>query len=92
MYAKLGELEDGEKILMEMPKRTVPSRNALMAGRAQNSKEQEALDLSRQLQIEGVEPFQVTLASVLPGCSGPWGLNMGKQIHGNLLKSDLLYG
>ena len=92
MYAKLGELEDAMKIFMEMPERTVSSRNALIAGHAQNNKEQEALGLFRQLQIEGVEPSQVTFASVLPACNGPWGLNMGKQIHCNLLKSGLLYG
>lgn len=92
MYAKFGELGDANKLFMEMPERTVASRNALIAGYAQNNKEQEALDLFRQMKIEGTEPSRFTYASVLPACNGIWGLHMGKEIHCNLLKSGLFPG
>ncbi|ONK70751.1 uncharacterized protein A4U43_C04F1150 [Asparagus officinalis] len=92
LYAKLDELEDANKIFTEIPERNVASWNALISGHAQNNKEQEALDLFRQMKIEGVEPSQITFTGVLASCNGPWGLDIGKQIHCNLLKSGLIYG
>lgn len=92
MYAKFGVLDSANKIYMDMPERTVASWNALIAGHAQNNKEQKALDLFRQMQIEGIEPSEFTFASVLPACNGRWGLDMGKQVHCKLLKSGLLCG
>lgn len=90
-YAKLGEVTAAKKVFLQMPEKSVVSRNALIAGFVQNNNEEEALDLFRQLQIEGLEPSQFTFASILPACSGPSGTTMGQQVHCHTLKSGLLF-
>ncbi|XP_008785200.1 pentatricopeptide repeat-containing protein At3g09040, mitochondrial [Phoenix dactylifera] len=91
LYAKLGEVIAAKKVFLQMPEKSVVSWNALIAGFVQNNNEEAALDLFRQLQIEGLEPSQFTFASILPACSGPSRITMGQQVHCHTLKSGLLF-
>uniref|UniRef100_UPI0040747504 Synthetic PPR-DYW protein n=1 Tax=synthetic construct TaxID=32630 RepID=UPI0040747504 len=87
MYAKCGELEDARKVFDEMPERNVVSWNAMISGYAQNGQSEEALELFREMQQEGIKPSEFTFCSVLSACASLGSLEMGKQIHGYVIKS-----
>ncbi|CAD5175506.1 unnamed protein product [Musa acuminata subsp. malaccensis] len=90
-YSKHGEIEAAKRVYRQMHERSVVSTNALIAGLVQNNNEEEALEMFRKMQVENLEPSEFTFSSILPACSQPSRLIMGKQVHGHLLKSGLLY-
>ncbi|KAK9270297.1 hypothetical protein L1049_025875 [Liquidambar formosana] len=90
MYAKCGAIGNARKVHSSMPQRSVVSMNALIAGYTQNNLE-EAVSLFREMQAEGLNPSEVTFASLLDACSGPHRLDLGSQIHCLILKSGFLY-
>lgn len=68
----------------EMPERTVPCFNALIAGLSQCGKVDEARDVLSLLRKEGILPDSVTVASVLPACGV---VEQAKQLHGHVVKT-----
>ncbi|XP_022749405.1 pentatricopeptide repeat-containing protein At3g09040, mitochondrial isoform X2 [Durio zibethinus] len=90
MYAKCGAIDDACKVLCGMPKRSVVSVNAMIAGYAPKDLD-EAMFLFREMQVDGLKPSEVTFASLLDACDEPHKLNIGKQIHCLIVKRGLLY-
>ncbi|XP_057972951.1 pentatricopeptide repeat-containing protein At3g09040, mitochondrial [Malania oleifera] len=90
MYAKCGANRAAHEVLSCMPEWSVASMNALIAGYAQNNLE-EAIDLFRAMQDEGLSPSKITFASLLDACNGAHKLNLGRQIHCLVLKRGFLY-
>ncbi|XP_058094583.1 pentatricopeptide repeat-containing protein At3g09040, mitochondrial [Magnolia sinica] len=87
MYAKCGAIAAANKAFFQMPEKSVVSWNALIAGYIQKNNAEEALDLFRRMQAEGLKPSQFTFASILTACSSPYRLTMGRQVHCYTLKS-----
>ncbi|XP_062218560.1 pentatricopeptide repeat-containing protein At2g02750 [Phragmites australis] len=84
-YARLGRLRDARRVFDEMPERTVPCFNALVAGLAQRGEAGEARRVFRLLlREEGLLLSSVTVASVLPACAG---VEQGEQLHGLVVKT-----
>ncbi|XP_027104555.2 pentatricopeptide repeat-containing protein At2g33680 [Coffea arabica] len=69
MYAKCGNLEDGNIVFWRMPARDVVSWNAMISGHSQNGRGAEALELFEEMRMEGTEPDYVTFVNVLSACS-----------------------
>ena len=90
MYAKCGVIEAARIVFSCMPKRSVVSMNALIAGCVQNNLE-EAIDLFREMQAVGLNPTEITFASILDACNGPLMLILGIQIHCLIVKWGLLF-
>eukprot|EP00257_Ricinus_communis_P019936 XP_015579060.1 pentatricopeptide repeat-containing protein At3g09040, mitochondrial [Ricinus communis] len=90
MYAKCGDVGSAQKILKSMPEHSVVSINALIAGYAPVNLE-EAIILFEKMQAEGLNPSEITFASLLDGCGGPEQLILGIQIHCLILKRGLQY-
>ncbi|KAH7691089.1 TPR-like protein [Dioscorea alata] len=89
LYAKHGEMDVAEQVFRRMPEQSLVPRNVIITGHVQNSNEEEAFNVFRQMQIDNIEPSRVTFASILSGFSGPLGLRMGTQVHSHILKSGL---
>ncbi|KAK6939997.1 Pentatricopeptide repeat [Dillenia turbinata] len=89
MYVKCGAVEAAEKVLSSMPEWSVVSINALISGYAQERLE-EAINLFQLMQAQGMDPSEITLASLLDACTDPSQLNIGRQIHCYALKTGLL--
>ncbi|KAK3229806.1 hypothetical protein Dsin_001687 [Dipteronia sinensis] len=89
MYAKTGDTGAAHKVLSGMPGRSVVSMNALIAGYSQNNLEK-AIILYQEMQAEGLNPSEITFASLLDACDGPHKFNMGTQFHCVIVKMGLL--
>ncbi|XP_043689989.1 putative pentatricopeptide repeat-containing protein At3g13770, mitochondrial [Telopea speciosissima] len=90
MYAKSGEIHEARGVFERLPERDVVSCTAIIAGYAQLGLDEDALELFRQLQKEGMESNYVTYASVLTALSGLAALDHGRQVHNRVLRSELL--
>ncbi|GFY96267.1 pentatricopeptide repeat (PPR) superfamily protein [Actinidia rufa] len=89
MYAKAGKIHEARGVFDGLPKRDVVSCTAIISGYAQLGLDEEALELFRRLQREGMNCNYVTYASVLTALSGLAALDHGKQVHNHVLRSEL---
>ncbi|KAH9320127.1 hypothetical protein KI387_021896 [Taxus chinensis] len=87
MYAKCGSTEDARKVFDKMPERDLVSWNAMIAGYAANSEDEEALDIFRQVQRVDMNQNQFTLSSALRACASLADLQEGVQVHSVATKS-----
>lgn len=69
MCAKCGSVNIAHSLFERMPKRNVVSWNAIVSCYSQNGYPHEALALFNEMQVQGIKPNSVTVASVLPVCS-----------------------
>ncbi|CAN0906923.1 Putative pentatricopeptide repeat-containing protein At5g37570 [Linum grandiflorum] len=69
MQAKCGSLELAWKEFNRMKVRDVVTYSTMMAALADHGKSQEALDMLKKMQDEGLRPNQVTFVSLLNACS-----------------------
>ncbi|KAG5063492.1 hypothetical protein AAZX31_02G164800 [Glycine max] len=89
MYAKDGKIHEARGIFQCLPERDVVSCTAIISGYAQLGLDEEALELFRRLQREGMQSNYVTYTSVLTALSGLAALDHGKQVHNHLLRSEV---
>ncbi|KAM1854717.1 hypothetical protein ACFX14_010511 [Malus domestica] len=69
MYSKCGELEDSVKVFSRMPQRNSISWNSMIAAFARHGDGSKALQLYEKMNMEGVQPTDVTFLSLLHACS-----------------------
>eukprot|EP01018_Ginkgo_biloba_P024207 Gb_01226 [translate_table: standard] len=81
MYAKCKSIECARQVFDNMCHRNVVSWTVMIGGYAQNGHANEALQLFCQMQLTGLKPNSVTIASVLPACARLAALQQGKEIH-----------
>ncbi|RDX57872.1 putative pentatricopeptide repeat-containing protein, mitochondrial, partial [Mucuna pruriens] len=89
MYAKDGKIHEARRIFECLPERDVVSCTAIISGYAQLGLDEEALELFRRLQGEGMQSNYVTYTSVLTALSGLAALDHGKQVHNHLLRCEV---
>ncbi|XP_059646333.1 putative pentatricopeptide repeat-containing protein At3g13770, mitochondrial [Cornus florida] len=89
MYAKSGKIHEARGVFESLPERDVVSCTAIISGYAQLGLDEEALELFRRLQREGMASNFVTYASVLTALSGLAAIDHGKQVHSHVLRSEL---
>ncbi|ESQ49169.1 hypothetical protein EUTSA_v10019974mg [Eutrema salsugineum] len=90
MYSKCGIIEDSRKIFSSMPEWSVVSINALIAGYSQNNLE-EAVVLFQEMLTRGVNPSEITFATIVEACDKPESLALGTQFHGQIIKRGTSY-
>lgn len=66
------------------------SWSATMGGLARNGYDEEALELLRRMMESGIKPNAKALASVLPSCARMKELDVGKAIHGYVMRHELI--
>ncbi|KAJ7548401.1 hypothetical protein O6H91_07G010300 [Diphasiastrum complanatum] len=87
MYAKCGDLDKAREVLHKLPKRSVVSWTALIAGYSRQGCGVEALELFKEMQQEGVRPDKVTFASIFKACGSMAFLDEGRLVHAQLMES-----
>ncbi|XP_021740931.1 putative pentatricopeptide repeat-containing protein At3g13770, mitochondrial [Chenopodium quinoa] len=86
LYCKCDCLVDARYVFDEMPERNVVSWTAMISGYSQKGFSSEALNLFVQMLRSGTEPNEFTFATVLPSCTGDYGLDYGRQIHSLIVR------
>ncbi|XP_074291213.1 pentatricopeptide repeat-containing protein At2g33680 [Silene latifolia] len=89
MYAKSGCVADARKGFDCLREPDVVLWTSMIAGYIQNGDNEEALSLYARMEEAGISPNDLTLASVLKGCSSLAALEQGKQIHAHAIKYGL---
>ncbi|MCO5581078.1 hypothetical protein L7F22_034954 [Adiantum nelumboides] len=69
MYAACGNLKEAMAVFSSMMDRDLISWSSMVGGWAQHGYGKEALSLFQQMQLEGFKPDELTLSSILIGCS-----------------------
>ncbi|KAF5194692.1 Pentatricopeptide repeat [Thalictrum thalictroides] len=90
MYAKCRRFESARYLLDKMPERDVVSWTALIAGFVSEGNGIEGVNTYYLMRGEGVLPNGFTFATVLKACSMCFVLEIGKQVHGEVIKMGFL--
>ncbi|KAF9596227.1 hypothetical protein IFM89_008386 [Coptis chinensis] len=89
MYAKCGEPEKAKHMFVGIPRKDIVAWSAIIAAFGQTGNPIEALSLFREMQEGNNKPNRITMMSVLPACAELSALNLGKSLHGYIIKSDI---
>jgi pentatricopeptide repeat protein len=96
MYAKCGSIEDAGRVFKSMATRDVVSWNAMIMGYVICGQGHKALQLSEQMEFEGVTPDPVTFVGLLKACASLGALEEGRRIHTQIIQnsyeSDIFVG
>ncbi|XP_022899217.1 pentatricopeptide repeat-containing protein At2g22070-like [Olea europaea var. sylvestris] len=92
MYAKCGEMIFAKILFDEMPERNLVSWNSMIVGFLQNKLYDETVEFFvHVVRDDLINPDQVSFSSVLSACANVRGVDMGRQVHGVVIKSGLEY-
>ncbi|KAL8225710.1 hypothetical protein R6Q57_018267 [Mikania cordata] len=87
-YSAVANLADAHQVFDEMPIRNVVSWTALISAYVHNQKPNSALKLFREMQVNNLDPDQVTLTVALSACADLGALDMGKWIHNFICRNN----
>ncbi|KAF8411715.1 hypothetical protein HHK36_004273 [Tetracentron sinense] len=88
MYSKCGDVFNAQQVFDGMGNRNTVSWNSLITCYEQNGPANEALEIFPRMMGCGIEPDEVTLASVVSACASLSAIKEGVQIHACVMKSD----
>ncbi|KAI3776701.1 hypothetical protein L1987_46489 [Smallanthus sonchifolius] len=86
VYGRIGRLIDARKVFDEMPERNVVSWTAMLDGYLKHGFEDEGLRLFMDFVESGIQANSKTFVYLLNLCSGRLDFELGKQLHGCVLK------
>jgi pentatricopeptide repeat protein len=89
MYAKCGRLDLSHYIFSKMSVKDEVTWNSMISSFSQNGKPEEALDLFRQMSMQGIKYDNVTIPSALSACTRFPSIYHGKEIHGVIIKGPV---
>lgn len=91
MYGKCGDMRLARKMFDGMPERNLVSWNSLITGFSGNKMYGDAVGVFKEvIGVENVVPNQVTFSSVLSACGKMGGFDIGRQVHGVVVKYGLV--
>ncbi|KAG6587679.1 Pentatricopeptide repeat-containing protein, partial [Cucurbita argyrosperma subsp. sororia] len=91
-YAQSGNIDQARILFDEMPQRDCISWAAMIAGYAQSSQSEEALQLFIMMKRNGERLNRSALACALSSCAEIAAFELGKQLHGRLIKAGFQTG
>lgn len=89
MYVKCGEMEEARLLLNGMEEKDVVTWTTLINGYVVNGDARSALMLCRTMQLEGVKPNLVSVASLLSACGDLVSLKHGKCLHAWAIRQNI---
>ncbi|XP_062110205.1 pentatricopeptide repeat-containing protein At2g33680 [Humulus lupulus] len=89
MYAKCASISDARKGFDYLQEPDIVLWTSMIGGYVTNGDNEAALSLYCRMQMGGIMPNELTMASVLKACSSLAALEQGKQIHGQTIKYGL---
>ncbi|CAI0384337.1 unnamed protein product [Linum tenue] len=87
--SKNGNFTSAEQVFSKLKDKDGVSYNSLISGLAQQGFSDRALELFEKMQVEGLDPDCVTVASLLSVCASTKALHRGKQLHSYALKAGM---
>ncbi|KGN63866.1 pentatricopeptide repeat-containing protein At4g02750 [Cucumis sativus] len=91
-YAQCGNIDQAKILFDEMPQRDCISWAAMISGYAQSGQSEEALHLFIKMKRDGGILNRSALACALSSCAEIAALELGKQLHGRLVKAGFQTG
>ncbi|KAL5557315.1 hypothetical protein UlMin_039551 [Ulmus minor] len=88
-YAKCSEMGKAYEYFKNMPEKNVISWTTMISGYVREGLDKEALNLFHEMQMAGIKPDNVTLASTLSACARLGALEQGSWIHAYIDKNGL---
>ncbi|KAJ7945223.1 Pentatricopeptide repeat-containing protein [Quillaja saponaria] len=88
MYSKCGIVTCAQRVFEGMCERNIVSWNSLITCYEQNGPVDEAVEVFIRMLNSGIEPDEVTLASVVSACASLSALREGLQIHTRIVKTN----
>lgn len=89
-YAKAGQLRESSILFDEMPERDTFSWTAMISGYVRHDKPSDALELYRVMQKnDNFKCNKFTISSALAASAAIQSLNLGKEIHGHIMRTGL---
>ncbi|KAI3713701.1 hypothetical protein L1987_72287 [Smallanthus sonchifolius] len=93
MYAKCGRVDLAHQVFVKMSEKDSVCWNSMITNFCQNGQPEKAIDLFREMGLEGANYDSVSISSALSACANLPSLGYGKAIHGfmtrGVLKTDL---
>lgn len=89
MYAECGRLNYAKMIFNQMAEKNTYSWNSMIAGYEQNGQSEEAFQLFKQMQLNGIKPDCFSLASMLSSCATLSDSLKGKELHNFILRNSM---
>ncbi|KAF6146438.1 hypothetical protein GIB67_037738 [Kingdonia uniflora] len=89
MYSSCGVVVDARKLFNRMFLRDVVLWNAMVAGYAKMNRPNEAIGLFRRMQVEDIEPDEVSMLAVLSACAHLGALDLGEWVHDYIEKCGM---
>ncbi|CAI0543470.1 unnamed protein product [Linum tenue] len=86
MYSRCARVEDSIRVFKITRQCDTISWNSVIAGCVQNGMFDEGLRLFRQMLKDNVIPGSVSFSSIMPACAHLTTLNLGKQLHGYIMR------
>ncbi|CAK8566161.1 unnamed protein product [Lathyrus sativus] len=86
MYSKCGDIVKARKIFNKIPFRDSVSWNSMLAAYVHHGVEVEAINIFRQMLLEGEKPDSFSISAILTGVSS---LDVGVQIHGWVIRQGV---
>ena len=90
MYAKCRMLPKAKEVIEMLPNRNVVSWSALIAGYVQQGHNHEAIYCFECMRNDGLLPDAVTFSCILKACGSMGAIEMGKEIHDEIMNRNLL--
>ncbi|KAL6502632.1 hypothetical protein OROHE_024285 [Orobanche hederae] len=87
MYARCGFIVEAQKGFDYLHDADIVLWTSMIGGYVQNGDNESAFNLYCKMQMEGVFPNELTMASVLKACSSLSALEQGKQVHAHVVKN-----
>ncbi|XP_057728542.1 putative pentatricopeptide repeat-containing protein At1g74400 [Arachis stenosperma] len=81
VYAEGGNLCSAHQVFDEMPTKNIVCWTSLISAYVDNHKPNKALETFRMMQMDNVEPDQVTVTVALSACADTGALELGNSIH-----------
>lgn len=90
MYCKCGMITDAQKLHERIGSQQLVSWNSIISGFSLNKQSEEAQKFFSEMLNMGVKPDHFTYATVLDTCANLATIELGKQIHGQIIKQEML--
>ncbi|XP_031121716.1 putative pentatricopeptide repeat-containing protein At1g68930 [Ipomoea triloba] len=86
-FLRCGMVKEAERLFMCLPERDSISWTTMITGLTQNGLDIKALEIFREMRLEGLAIDQFTFGSILTACGSLLALEEGKQIHAYAIRS-----
>lgn len=86
MYAKCGRLDLGHQVFIRTPERDSVCWNSIITSCSQNGKPEVAMDIFRDMGLEGAKYDCVSISAALSACASLASLCHGKELHGFMVR------